>query len=526
MYKLVICTSEPYAKAFCANLSEDEFELHLAEKETFVDSCIALSAEFLVLQVLGAPAYYRQALMRLYKAGCAPHIVIFSLGAKNQLASSSPMGKSEPAFDDALSTLYRTLLLSALQVASTVSGSFQFVECSDIALRSARFIHDEHLREILSGVTREQYLQIIQEQNLNLAQRGHHLIVTKAMPYDYFDDYTHNRRVYYLLDELVSENVRNILGKFAGGEIFEANTTSKCIIINDFHRVSQRRYTEDFKSLISQLRAQIDDGMTAFLIGRRVDEPEEFNNVYRECINAKRMRIFYGEEKVLSVSVLKQKRELPDFGQLEGCLSALKGYTATSDDGEMAQNINRLFLQILKPSANINMYYYSCSALNVIYDTFCTQYDIETEHRAMSRCFDKYVTVEEIAEHYINIFRNARQRVLTCYGQDSLLAFQMTSFIQRNYCRDITLFDLAEYVGFSRSYTSKCFHQLIGTTFSDYLTSYRIEKAKELLYSPSRMKIGDIAAAVGYQNSQFFARMFRQKTGVSPTEYAANPREK
>ena len=126
-----------------------------------------------------------------------------------------------------------------------------------------------------------------------------------------------------------------------------------------------------------------------------------------------------------------------------------------------------------------------------------------------------------MATHYISIFLNAKERVRECYSSDSFLAFQMSSFIQNNYSRDLTLEDLANYVGLSRNYTSTCFRTHLGVTFSDYLTDYRIEKAKELLSAPGRPKIIDVATAVGYQNAQFFSRVFKARVGVSPREYAA-----
>lgn len=523
MYKVVITVAEPYEKTLKLYMDASQWDLCFAKDNDFVDLSVSFEADFLLLQAQAFPAFYRKELMRLYKSGHAPHIVLFYVGSKNtknQFASSASPGETSLEFNEALHQLYRVLFLAILHTNNIGSSSFQFVECGDIAKRVSRFAHEEHLREIISGVTREQYLDIINEQNLNLASKGHYLLVAKAMPYDYFDDYTHNRRVYYLLDELLNENIRQLLDEYSGGEIFEASKNSRCIIINDFHRVSSRKLKEDFDTLMTQIHRQIDDGMTALFLGRHVDNPENFNLVYRECIIAKRMRIFFGEKEIMPVSILKQKHDPPDLDRLEECLSLLRTYTVTSDEEEMKQCINYLFLNILKSSANINIYYYSCSALNVIYDSFCSKYGIETEQRAINRCFDKYVTVEEMASHYIHIFSGARQRVLSCYDHDSLLTFQMINYIQHNYNKEITLENLAAHVGLSKCYASKYFRLKVGSTFSEYLTNYRIEKAKELLSAPNHMKVADIASATGYQSPQFFAKTFKQKTGMSPTEFS------
>lgn len=520
MNRLVVSVDKKLENAIAMNLEEDQWKICFAEESSFVDEAMNQEADFLLIQVQRPPAFYREELMRLYRAGCTPHLIVFSLGKTNQLASSTSMGKESDAFDQAENDLRRALFLAVLESGPMLSDGFQFSNCADIDRRAARFSHEEHLREIISGVTNEQYKSIVRTQNLDLKPRGHYLLILKAMPYDYFDDYTHNRRVYYLLDELLCENIRRLLSQYDGGEIFEASKNTRCVIINDFNRASSRKYKEDFSFLMKQIRIQTDDGMTSMFLGRRVEEPELFNAVYRECVNAKRMRVFYGEEEILPVSILKQKREQLDMDRLEKCLKSIQEYTLSSDDAQLDAKLQELFLSVLKPSANLNMYYYSCSALNVFYDSFCHRYSIKPERRSMSRCFDKYVTVEEISEHYKKIFRNAKQAVLSVYSGQNLLALQMTSYLQNNYNRDISLSDLAETVGLSRSYTSKCFSSCMGITFSEYLTQLRIAKAKELLAKPDHMKISDVAAAVGFHNAQFFSRTFRKLEGVSPSEYA------
>lgn len=54
--------------------------------------------------------------------------------------------------------------------------------------------------------------------------------------------------------------------------------------------------------------------------------------------------------------------------------------------------------------------------------------------------------------------------------------------------------------------------------FIDYLTNYRMEKAKQLLISADSL-IYEISEAVGYSNSNYFSKLFKKYTGVSPEEY-------
>ena len=55
-------------------------------------------------------------------------------------------------------------------------------------------------------------------------------------------------------------------------------------------------------------------------------------------------------------------------------------------------------------------------------------------------------------------------------------------------------------------------------TFSDYLTMYRLEKAKSLLSDPAR-SVSGIAAGVGFSNVSYFTKLFRLQNGQSPQSF-------
>ncbi|QHT62246.1 response regulator [Paenibacillus lycopersici] len=92
------------------------------------------------------------------------------------------------------------------------------------------------------------------------------------------------------------------------------------------------------------------------------------------------------------------------------------------------------------------------------------------------------------------------------------------AYIQTHYERQITLADLSEHVGMSKSHLSLVFREQTGCNFVDYLTHYRIERAKRLLRSDSG-RIYEIATMVGFENEKYFSQVFRGRVGVTPTEY-------
>lgn len=101
--------------------------------------------------------------------------------------------------------------------------------------------------------------------------------------------------------------------------------------------------------------------------------------------------------------------------------------------------------------------------------------------------------------------------------QDSSVIQKAIDFIETHYSMDLTREDVADAVYLSSAYFSRYFKQKTGMSFLNYLTTVRMKKAVELL--GTRMKVGDIAKAVGYQSRNRFFINFRQYTSYSPTEY-------
>lgn len=88
---------------------------------------------------------------------------------------------------------------------------------------------------------------------------------------------------------------------------------------------------------------------------------------------------------------------------------------------------------------------------------------------------------------------------------------------------NLTLKFIAEqYLFMNTDYVSKKFQKDTGIRFSAYLTNVRLEKAKEFLASGEADKILNVAAAVGCGNNpQYFSKLFKKNTGMTPTAYVA-----
>ncbi|WP_027085707.1 response regulator transcription factor [Cohnella panacarvi] len=81
----------------------------------------------------------------------------------------------------------------------------------------------------------------------------------------------------------------------------------------------------------------------------------------------------------------------------------------------------------------------------------------------------------------------------------------------------VTVADCAACVHLSASYYSSLFKKVTGMTFTQYVTSERINKAKAMIVGG--MPVQDVAAAVGYEERRYFSEMFKKATGMTPSEF-------
>jgi two-component system response regulator YesN len=92
-------------------------------------------------------------------------------------------------------------------------------------------------------------------------------------------------------------------------------------------------------------------------------------------------------------------------------------------------------------------------------------------------------------------------------------------YVARHYAdKGLSIGKAAERLSISESYLSKLLRRRLGTSFVEYLSDYRIDRAKEFL-ATSDMLTYEVAEAVGYPDARYFASLFKKKTSMTPSEY-------
>lgn len=91
--------------------------------------------------------------------------------------------------------------------------------------------------------------------------------------------------------------------------------------------------------------------------------------------------------------------------------------------------------------------------------------------------------------------------------------------IETHYDRELTVQELSKKVYVTPQYLSRLFRRFLGYSVYEYLTVYRINRAKELLILNPQMEIRQVAGRIGFADASHFISMFKKMTGLTPLEF-------
>lgn len=105
---------------------------------------------------------------------------------------------------------------------------------------------------------------------------------------------------------------------------------------------------------------------------------------------------------------------------------------------------------------------------------------------------------------------------------DKTAVEEAIKYIEGNFSRDISVIDIANHVGFSRTHFTRIFTKHLHVPPYEFLTRLRISKACEYLVE-SKINISETATSVGYKDIARFSKMFKLVTGETPMHFRNRP---
>ena len=105
------------------------------------------------------------------------------------------------------------------------------------------------------------------------------------------------------------------------------------------------------------------------------------------------------------------------------------------------------------------------------------------------------------------------------HGRQAGTVGMIEYYVASNYSsRELSVKAISEYVHLSTAYVCTLYKAETGHTLNQFITEYRMQKARELLSDP-RNRVSEIAESVGFTDGNYFAKAFKKQFGLSPSEY-------
>lgn len=131
------------------------------------------------------------------------------------------------------------------------------------------------------------------------------------------------------------------------------------------------------------------------------------------------------------------------------------------------------------------------------------------------KIFSDYLVIMYYAELLILLQRHMSETYLPLGANDLLR--DAIAFFRKNYEKDIVISEVADHCKISERYLRKLFSSNLNISPLDYLNEIRINKSIELL-KHTELSVKEIAFMSGFKSSQYFSRVFKKQTGMTPSE--------
>ena len=103
-------------------------------------------------------------------------------------------------------------------------------------------------------------------------------------------------------------------------------------------------------------------------------------------------------------------------------------------------------------------------------------------------------------------------------SMENHLMLEVKSYIEEHIEDTIRVSDICQKFDYSKSYLSKLFHEQCGETLANFTTNAKINRAKQLIRE-NNMNFAQISNLLSFDNPQYFSRVFKRITGMTPTEF-------
>lgn len=183
--------------------------------------------------------------------------------------------------------------------------------------------------------------------------------------------------------------------------------------------------------------------------------------------------------------------------------------------------------EIIRTMKNRGISYESCRniilQISGIFLRICEEQDIRITDIDEKNIYKYYKKINSLADYKEWLFTKLEmyKEKATTRNSDlnKNLIENVKDYIEENIDQQITLAEVAEHFHLSQGHLSRTFKEQTGFSFSSYIRDKKFDKGAKMLIDNSELAIKEIARKLGYLNSSYFSKLFKERHGMTPSQY-------
>ncbi len=326
----------------------------------------------------------------------------------------------------------------------------------------------------------------------------------------------------FAVDNIIEELVLKI-----NAGVFFSFDLERSVLIICFKE--SRNIKKEVLDIIKEIKETVFDFLKVTLsvgIGSTYTSLDKLAQSFNEAGYALEKKFLYGKNITLHIDDVMDKNGDIQFKPVP-LERELMIYVESFDMEGAANVLDKLFHYLIRESGNTpSQIYAECINImallrqSAVADTM-NLLDVFKEDFFSIQFFKRFKTYPELQKWMKDLILLFIERMVNQpKSHTEQLVEKIKKYIEDNFIV-ATRESVASKFYINPSYLSQIFKQATGYSFTDYLTTVRVEKAKKILMT-SDMKIQDIAEKLGYNSSQYFAKVFEKYAGSTPLDYRKN----
>ncbi|WP_180271121.1 helix-turn-helix domain-containing protein [Fredinandcohnia onubensis] len=307
----------------------------------------------------------------------------------------------------------------------------------------------------------------------------------------------------------------------------EIETDKLAVIINYSNQILSSHINESIVPMVHQLQEKVNEEYPFTVtigIGRSYPEILKVHKSFKDSLNALKYKFYQGKDQIINVDDIDDAKNELYYYNSDRIKILMNNLTIADREG-VKKELDLLFDEITT-SGRMPYDYTNQMFLHLV--SFVIELTINNNidmNKVFGEDYDIYdmyrskQTIHDIKTFFLEI-TDAIAIEISNMNSDKLpkTVERILEYVDNHFQNDISLNDVADWIGLSTTYISKVIKETTGKSYLEYVNSKRIERAKLLLAS-TNLTSKEIGFKVGFNNIQTFMRVFKKYEGITPGQY-------